>query len=257
MTLLHFPFKALKFGQNDGALQGVHAAAHAHAGVHVALALAMYANFAHGLGQGIVVGEDGAAVAVATQWLTGEEAGTPDGAEVAALAAFVGGAEALGCVFNNGQVAVFGCNGVDGIHIGGLAVQTHRHDGFGTGGDGRFNQVGIDVAGVGLHVHEHGLGAQEHDHLGRGHKGKRRGDDFITWANAQRHQAHEQSLGAAGAGDAVLGTREGREFVFQLFDLRTHDVLAVLQYRVNASLDLRLERLVLGFKIDQRDRHGV
>ncbi len=237
MALLHFPFKALKLCEDDGALKGVHAPTHTNASVHIALALAVHADLAHCLGQGVVVGEDGTAVAVAAQGLAGEKAGAPDGAEVAALAAFVGGTKALGGVFNDGQVAVFGRDGVDGVHVGGLAVQAHRHDGFGSGCDGRFNQVGVDVAGVGLHVHEDGLGAQEHDHLGRGHEGKRRGDDFIARPNAQRYQAHEQSLGTAGAGDAVLGPREGRELVFKLFDLRAHDVLAVLQHRVDAGLD--------------------
>ena len=159
--------------------------------MNVALALAVHTNLAHGLSQGVVVREDGPAVTIAAQGFAGEKTGATDGAEVATLAAFVGGAEALGGVFNDRQVAVFGRDGVDGVHVGSLAVQAHRHDGFGSRGDGRFNQVGVDVAGVRLHVHEHGLGPQEHNHFGRGHKGKRRGDDFIARANAQRHQAHE------------------------------------------------------------------
>jgi len=42
--------EAVEFGEDNGALQGVHAAADADAGVDVALALAMDADFAAGLG---------------------------------------------------------------------------------------------------------------------------------------------------------------------------------------------------------------
>ena len=79
--------EAVEFGEDDGALQGVHAAADADAGVDVALALAVDADFAAGLGQGVVAGEDGAAVAVAAQGFAGEEAGAAEGGQVAALAA--------------------------------------------------------------------------------------------------------------------------------------------------------------------------
>lgn len=98
MALLHFPLKAFELGQDDGALQGVHAAAHAKSGVYVALTLAVHADLAHSLRQGVIIREDGTAIAVATQRFAGEEAGATDGAEVAALAAFVGGAKALGSV---------------------------------------------------------------------------------------------------------------------------------------------------------------
>ncbi len=256
-ALLHFPFKAFQLRQHDGALQGVHAPAHAHAGVHVALALAMDADFAHGLGQGVVVGEDGAAVAVAAQGLAGEKAGAADSAEVAALTTFVGSAKALGGVFNDGQVGVFGCDSVDGVHVGGLAVKAHRHDGLGFGRDLGLDEVGVYVARVGLDIHKHGLGAEQHDHLGRGHKGKGRGDDLVIGLDVQGHEAHQQGLGTAGHRDAVLRTREGREPVFQLFDFGTHYVLAMLQHRVDAGLDLRLERLVLSFEVDEGDGHGL
>lgn len=95
--------EAVEFGEDDGALQGVHAAADADAGVDVALTLAVDTDLATGLGQGVVAGEDGAAVAVAAQGLAGEEAGAAEGAEVATLAAFIGGAEALGGVFDDGH----------------------------------------------------------------------------------------------------------------------------------------------------------
>ena len=50
-ALGQFPVEALQFGQHDGALQRVHAPAHANAGVKIAARLAVDPNFAHRRGQ--------------------------------------------------------------------------------------------------------------------------------------------------------------------------------------------------------------
>ena len=49
-TLFDFPFEALQLRQGDGTLQGVHATAHADAGMDVAFALSMHADFTASLG---------------------------------------------------------------------------------------------------------------------------------------------------------------------------------------------------------------
>src|SRR5690606_5163544 len=153
--------------------------AHADAGVVVAGRLAMHADLAAGLGDGVVVGEDRAAVAIAAQRLAGKEAGAADGRQVAALAALVGGAKALGRVFNDGNTVAFG-DGVDFVHVAALPVQRHRHDGLGARGDAGFDLGDVDIAGVGLHVDEHRLGAQQHDDFGGGPEGERGGDDLVA-----------------------------------------------------------------------------
>lgn len=169
----------------------------------VAAVLAVAGNLPHDFGQFVVVREDGPAVPVAAQWFAGEEAGARNGGQVAAFAAFVGGAKALGGVFND-RDAVFGGDGVDGVKIGALAVQTHGHDGFGPGGDGGFEQGRVQVEGAGVNVHVHRLGPQQGHGLGRGDVGKAGGDDFVAWANAQRHLGNLQCVGAVGHGDAVF-----------------------------------------------------
>lgn len=73
MALGDLLVEAVQFGEDDGALEGIHATADADAGVDVALALAVDANFAAGLGQGVVTGEDGAAVAVPPRGLLGKK----------------------------------------------------------------------------------------------------------------------------------------------------------------------------------------
>ena len=44
------------------------------------------------------------------------------------------------------------------------------------------------------------------------------------------------------------------KFLFKLYELRTHDVLAMIQHAIHARLNLWLQGLVLGFEIDEGDR---
>ncbi len=245
--------EAVELGEDDGALQGVHAAADADAGVDVTFALAMDADLAAGLGQGVVAGEDRAAVAVAAQGFAGEEAGAAQGAEVATLTAPVGGAEALGGVFDHRKVAVAGGDGVDRVHVCRLAVEANGHDGLGAGTDLGLDQGGVDVAGVRFDVDEHWGGADQDDDLGGGDEGERGGDDLVAGAYPQGHQADEQGLGAAGDGDAVLGAGIGGQAVFQFPHLGAEDVLAVVEDAVEIALQLGAEGVLLGLEIDEVD----
>lgn len=216
----------------------------------VAAVLAVAGNLPHDFGQFVVVGEDGAAVAVATQGFAGEEAGARNGGQVAAFAAFVGGAKALRGVFDDGD-AVFGGDGVDGVKIGALAVQADGHDGFGAWGDSGFEQGRVQVVGAGIDVHIHRFGTQQGHGLGRGNVGKAGGDDFVARANAQRHLGNLQRVGAVGHGDAVLGAGVGGQLLLQLSHFGAQDVLAVVQHALYAGVDLGLEPLVLGFEVDE------
>jgi hypothetical protein len=68
----------------------------------------VHADFAHGLGQLVVTGEQGTPIAIAAQRLAGKEAGAADRGQVAALSAAVRGAEALGGVLDDGEVVAQG-----------------------------------------------------------------------------------------------------------------------------------------------------
>lgn len=227
-----FVVEARELGEEHGALQCVHAAADTDAGVDVALALAVNADFAAGLGELVVAGENGAAVAVAAERFAGEEAGAAKSAEVATFVAMVGGAEALGGVFDDRDVAMAGGDGVDGVHVGGLAVEADREDGLGAVGDLGFDEGGVDVAGVGFDVDEDRLGAEQDDDFGGGDECERGGDDFVAGADAKGHEADEQGFGAAGDGNAVFGAGVGGEALFEFADFGAEDVLAVVQHAV-------------------------
>ena len=254
LALLHLPIKAFELGEHDGALQSIHAPAHADAGVRVAPALPVHANLAAGLRQRIVTREDGSAIAIATQRLAREKAGATESAEIATGLPLVARAQALRGVFNHRQRAMMAVacgNRVDGSHVRRLAIQAHGQDDAGARRDGGCNLRGIDQAGVGLHIHPHGLAAQQHDHFGRGGKGKRRGDDFITRAQAQRHEADEQRLSAAAYGDAMPRAGACGQGRLQLGHLRPHDVLAVIEHALHALGNAVLERHILGFEVDE------
>jgi len=212
--------EAVELGEDDGALQGVHASTDPDAGVDIALALTVDADLAAGLGQGVVVGEDGAAVAVASQRLAGEETGATQSAQVATLLTLVFSAEDLGGIFDDRDVAVAGRDGVDGVHVRRLAIEADRHDRLGLGGDPGLDLGRVDVAGVGLDVHEDGGGTNQDNHLGGGDEGEGGGDDLVAGTNAECHQADQQGLGAAGDRDAVLGAGVGGQTLFQFADLR-------------------------------------
>lgn len=235
-------------------MQGVQAAVDAHADVMVAAVLAVAGDLPHDFGQFVVVRKDGPAVAVAAQGFAGEEAGACNRRQVAAFAAFVGCAKALGRVFNDGD-AVFRGDGVDGVKVGALAVQAHGHDGFGSWGDGGFEPCRVQVVGAGVDVHIHGFGPQQGHGLGGGDVGKARGDDFVARANVQRHLRNLQRVGAVGHGDAVLGPGVSGQLFFQLGHFGAKDVLAVVKHALYARVNLGFEALVLSFEVDEV--HGL
>ncbi len=236
--------------QQDGGLQGVQAAVHADADVMVAAVLAMAGDLAQDSSQGVVVGEDRAAVPVAAQGLAGEKAGTGNRGQVAALAAFVAAAQALRRVLDDRQT-VPGGNGVDGIHVGALAVQGHGDDGAGPRGDGGFQPGRVQGISARVDVDVDGLGAQQGDSLGRGDIGEARGDDFVARPDPQGHLGDLQCVGAVGDGDAVFGAGIVGQALFQLGDFRPQDELAVGQHTLDAGIDFGFQALVLGLQVDE------
>lgn len=250
LALVQFFVQHGQFGQQDGGLQGVQAAVHSHAHMVVTAVLTVAGDLAHDFGQLVVVGEDRPAVAVAAQGFAGEEAGACNRRQIAAFAAFVSCSKALGGVFNDGY-AVLSRNGVDGVKVGALAVQAHGHDGFGSRGDGGFEQGRVNVVGARVDVHIHRLGPEQGHGLSGGDVSKAGGDNFVARAYAQRHLGDLQRVGAVGHGDAVLGAGVGGQLFFQVGHFRAQNVLAVVEYALNAFVNLSLQALVLGFEVDE------
>ncbi len=144
------------FGHKHCGLDGIETAVHADERVVVAFDAAMGADGAHFIGEFVVAGEQRAAFAVATQGFRGEEAGAGNLGDAAAALAVLGRAEALGGVFDDGDV-VFCGDFVDCVAAGHLAEQADWDDGFGARGYGGFDLADVDVVGVGFDVDEDGF----------------------------------------------------------------------------------------------------
>ena len=216
----------------------------------VAAVLAVDADLPHESRQRLVVREQGAAIAVAAKRFRREKRRGADRGEPARTAALVGGAEALRGVLDHGQ-AVIACDVVDGVEVRALAIQRDRHDGPRPRRDRRLEFRGVHVVGTAIDVDEHGLSADQRDHLGRGEECERHRDDFVAWTYVQRHQRDQQRVGAARHSDAVLRSDVLREPLLELGNLRTHDVLAVLQHARDSLIDRGLQATVLGLEVDE------
>lgn len=85
---------------------------------------------------------------------------------------------------------------LNALHVAGLAVAVHRHDGRGLRRYGSLNLVGIHAAVRGVDVHEHGLYAVPPDRVGGGDEAERRGDDLAGYP--ERLQRGDERQGAVG-----------------------------------------------------------
>ena len=98
-------------------------------------------------------------------------------------------------VFDDVEVVLLG-DGHDGVHVGHLAKEVDGDDGFGFGGDGGGDEVGVDVVGFGVDIDEDGFGTDASDAACGGEEGEWCGDDFIAWAYIEGHEAVEDGVGA-------------------------------------------------------------
>lgn len=83
---------------------------------------------------------------------------------------------------------------LDAANVAGLAVAVNGHYSRGLGGNGGFDLVGVEVAGLGVDIDEYGLAAIPPDAVGGGDKGVRGGDYFAC--DVQGLQGCEQRQGS-------------------------------------------------------------
>lgn len=254
LAQLQFFVEDFQFDQQDGRLQGVETAVDADADVVVPPILSVAGNLADNCGQVVVVGENGAAIAVASQGLAGKEAGGRHSAEVAGFAAFIGGAKALRGILDDRKIVFFGY-GIDGVEIGALPVQGNRDNRLGSRGDGGFEFRWIEVEGLRVNIHIHRSGTEHGDSLGGGDEGETGSDDFILGADAKSHLGNLQGIGSVSHGDAVLGAGVGGEAFFQFGHFGAEDVAAMGQDTLDGGVDLVFDARLLGGQID-KGNHG-
>jgi hypothetical protein len=211
-----------------------------------------------------VVGEDGAAVAVAAERLAWIEAGCRDRRERADHAIALARAEALRRVLDQQHVVALADRADRGI-VGGEAEQVDREHGARPQlallldlAHRRLERRGVEVVGRVLDVDEHRCRAQRHRHLGRGAVGEARQEDGVARPDIVGHQRDAQGIGAARHADSVRSTGQPREGGFELRDLGAEDVAAGGQHLGDAGIDRLLDAAILGLQVDERDgREGL
>ncbi len=115
-------------------------------------------------------------------------------------------------------------NRLERAHVGGLAVQVHRHDRSRAGTNRRLDARRIEREALGIDVHEHRSRAR-HDHRERGERGgEGRRDDLVPLADIERAQHQRDGIGAGTDGNGVGGATCRRELGFERLDFRPEDV---------------------------------
>jgi len=224
--------------------------------VVIAPVLTVHPNLPRQGGQPLVVGEQGAALTVAAQGLGREEAAAADAAEAAGTPLVMGGAEALGAVFDHRQAVSLG-DGVDGGHVSALAVEADRHDGLDVGADSLFQQGGVEVEGARIDVHIDRSCPHQGDYLAGGDEGEGGGNDLVSRPDVQGHQGDHDGVGAAADAHAVAGAHIVGQPLLQLLYLRPQYIAAVVQHSGDAPVDALSDACLLGLEVDEFHGAGL
>lgn len=188
-------------------------------------AVAVAAPVAEGFGDGLelaVVGEHRPAFAHGDV-VGGVEAEGGDVAPGADHLAVVGGAERVAAVFDQPQ-AMLVAQRLDLRQVERVAQGVGQHDGFGLGGDGGFDEVGVDVVCLHVDVDEDRDGAELHDGVDRGREACSYADDFVTLLDGplaelgrgERAESDEVGRRAGVDGDEVLDADELGQLALEL-----------------------------------------
>ncbi len=240
--------------QQGGGLDRVQAEVAADVLVIVLGLAAVISHHAKAMGQGLVAGDDHAAVADTAEVLAGKEAETPAGADRAGFAALVSAGDGLGRVLDDGQ-AVAARDGHDWVHVRHLSEQVDGHDRLGVLADDVLDLLGVDVVRDGVNVHEDRAGAGPPDAAGGGEERERGRDDLVADADVQAHQGVEQGIGAAGDADGVRAVGHLGDGLFKLLDLGPADTHLRIEHIVDLRQHLVPDLCVLRLQIQQGYLH--
>ena len=252
--------KDLEFFQQHRRLDRIEAPGDADArGVVFIGALAVHAQASQPRRQFVVIGQDGAAVAVAAQRLGGEKARRRRERECAELAAPVSGAERLRRVVEHQKVVRGGDCG-DRVVVGRQPEQVDRNDGARfepeppCGRDRALQARRVEIERLRLDVGHDRRGAAERDDFGGGAERERGTDHRVAGPDFPRHQHEKQRVGPARTGDRMARAAERRKLRFQRAHLRSVNELAVREYARDRIIDGAAEAAALRGDIDERDR---
>ena len=244
----------LQLDAQDDGLQLIQPAVVANDIVMIAFTAAVIAQHAQLIGALFAIGCDQSAITKTAQVLAGEKAEGTEVTEAAGLFVIDVCAERLCAVFNNFQTFII-TQSLQSIHIDRLAEQMHGNDRPGFAGNGLLNLVEVDVKGVRIDINEHRDGADIADGFCRGDKGKRRGDDFVTFTDAGSSERKVQCVRARGHANGVFDTEILSRFFLECLNIGPKDKLGCRQPVKQSGVDLVFERQVLTLEVDHGDVH--
>lgn len=248
--------EARPFCEHDGGLERVEAAVHSDEVMEVAADAAVGADGAHFCREFVVVCEERAALAVASERLGGVEARAGDGGDIAAFATVARRAEALGGIFDDSDAVPF-CDGIDGVVVRHLTKEAHGEEGFGGRRDRSLDTVHSDIEIQRVDIHEDRFRADLQDNFRSADPGEGNGEHLVAGADLKGTEGDLEAVSATGHGDRVLAGEVIGKGGFEFLDLGAHDEAAVFKNGSDAIQDIRLEFFVLGFEIDEIHESGV
>ena len=234
------PVQVRQLRQKERRLELVEPAVVALVYMVVLVIRAIIAQSPHPFRQRVVIRHHRAGVAQRTQIFAGIEAEPRRVAKGAHPAALIGCAVGLGAVLHHLQAVAAG-NGHDRVHVAGLAIQVHRHDGPRMFRDRPFYPRRINVAGVYIRFDEHDLRAHIGDGQRRGNKGRRRHDHLVTRADVQRLQGQHQRVQSVAHADTVARAAIIGECLLKSLVLRAADVPRAPEHPVEGSPQVLLQ----------------
>ncbi len=213
------------------------------------------------------IGRDGAGFAASAEILSGIKAkrcGVAHRARLLPAIFFLREilrAVGLASIFHHDQI-VTACHLENGIHIGALPVDVHRHhrgDRCAIVSVVRLSRLAVHIAfpleifpqlrdvhriGLLFDINEIGPRAGLADRFRGSNKGVRHRHHDVAWLHSCSHQSKADGVSAVGYTNAMLGVTERREFVFKILDHRTADETSRAQHFLENSSEFRLELLV-------------
>ena len=244
--------EVFEFDSENAALNAFHAVIVADFVVVIADGGAVFAQGSSAGGLGGVVHDERTAFATCAKVLAGIEAESGHEAEGACDLAVVFRAVGLGRVFDQGDI-VFLTNRKQRVHIAGVAVEMNRHEGFGARGDGLFDALGVDAAGLVVDININRTGTDVGNGPACGNKGLGRGNNFIARTDVKNAQSDMERGGAAVKTDSVLCAAESGEVFLKLRDVRPEAVGAVVEGFGNHGIDFFAQRTQLGRQVEVRN----
>src|SRR5207249_4672368 len=241
-----------QFCIQNSCLQPVHAAVDP---LHDVIAFsAVPSKCCHPAGKTVVIGHNASGIPIGAQVFSrikGERRNVAEGSYKLSL---IAGEMRLGAVFYDPQVA-FSCDRHDRAHVGCLSIKMNRNDADGGSCDLSFDFDGIDRKRFLMRVAEYHAAAGLSDCLRSGDPGMCRSDDFIAAFQAKPSQGDVDCVGSVRARDATFHAKRSGPCLLECVHVRSANVGWLGNHFGNRSVDLLLDRDVLGVQVNEGDFH--